>query len=67
MKTVGILNVSNIEAAGMSLDVLEHADATDTVSTDNEDLSAILVLNEALNFSGLKVQLYYDRVSIFNI
>ena len=67
METVGILDVGNVEAAGVSLDVLEHADATDTVSTDNEDLSAVLVLNEALNFSGLKVQLDYDCVSIFNI
>ena len=64
MLTVGILDVGNVEAAGVLLDVLEHADTTDVVSTDDQYLSSVLVLNEALNFTSLKVQLYCSSVSI---
>jgi hypothetical protein len=64
MLTVGILDVGNVEAAGVLLDVLEHADTTDVVSTDDQYLSSVLVLNEALNFTTLKVQLYCSSVSI---
>jgi hypothetical protein len=53
----GILNVSNVEGAGVSLDVLEDTNTADVVTTDDEDLSAVLVLDEALNFAGLKVKL----------
>jgi len=49
--------VSDIEGARVSLDVLENTVSTDVVTTDDEDLSALLVLDEALNFTGLKVQL----------
>jgi len=62
--TVGVLNVGDVEAAGVLLDVLEHTDTTDVVSTDDQYLSTVLVLNEALNFTSLKVQLYCSRVSI---
>jgi len=41
----------------MSLNVLEDTNTTDVVTTDDEDLSAVLVLDEALNFTGLKVKL----------
>ncbi len=61
---VGVLNVGNVEAAGVLLDVLEDTDSTDVVTTDDQNLSAVLVLNEALNFAGLEVKL---QVSIFNI
>ena len=54
---VGVLNVGNVEARGVLLDVLEHTDTTDVVTTDDQNLSAVLVLNEALNFASLKVEL----------
>jgi len=54
---LGVLDVSNVEGAGVSLDVLEDTNTTDVVTTDNEDLSAVLVLDEALNFAALKVNL----------
>jgi hypothetical protein len=54
---LGVLDVSNVEGAGVSLDVLEDTNTTDVVTADNEDLSAVLVLDEALNFAALKVNL----------
>ena len=57
MVTSGVLNVGNIEGAGVSLDVLEDTNTTDVVTTDDEHLSAVLVLDEALNFTALKVNL----------
>ena len=57
MVTSGVLNVGNIEGAGVSLDVLEDTDTTDVVTTDDEHLGAVLVLDEALNFTALKVNL----------
>ncbi len=57
MVACGVLNVSNVEGAGVLLDVLEDTNTTDVVTTDNEDLSAVLVLDEALDFTGLKVKL----------
>jgi hypothetical protein len=52
-----ILDVSNVEGAGVSFDVLEDTNTADVVTTDDEHLSAVLVLDEALNFAGLKVKL----------
>ena len=57
MVTVGVLDVSNVEGAGVALDVLEDTDSADVVTTDNEDLSTVLVLDEALNFTALEVKL----------
>ena len=57
MVTIGILDVSNVEGAGVTLDVLENTDSADVVTTDDEDLSAVLVLDEALNFTALEVKL----------
>lgn len=53
-----VLDVSNIEAGGVLLDVLEDTDSSDVVTSDQEHLSAVLELNKALNFASLKVQLY---------
>lgn len=53
-----VLDVSNIEAGGVLLDVLEHTDSSDVVASDQEHLHAVLELNKALNFASLKVQLY---------
>jgi hypothetical protein len=55
--TCGVLDVSNVEGAGVSLDMLEDTDTTDVVTTDNEDLSSVLILDEALDFTSLKVKL----------
>ncbi len=49
--------MSNVEGAGVALDVLEDTDSTDVVTTDNEDLGTVLISDEALNFTGLKVNL----------
>lgn len=49
--------MSNVEAAGVSLDVLENTDSTDVVTTDDEDQGALLVLNEGLDLTVLKVKL----------
>ncbi len=57
MVTCGVLNVSNVEGARVSLDMLEDTDTTDVVTTDNEDLSSVLILDEALDFTSLKVKL----------
>ena len=46
--------------------MLEHTDSTDVVTTDDKNLGAILVLDEALNFTVLKVKLLTNR-GIFNI
>lgn len=55
---VCVLDVGNIEAAGVLLDVLEHADTTDVVTTNDQHLGTVLVLDEALHLPGLKVKLY---------
>ena len=47
--------MGNVEGAGVSLDVLEDTDTTDVVTTDDEHLSAVLVLDEVLNLTALKV------------
>jgi hypothetical protein len=49
--------VSNFVRTGVVLDVLEDTNTTDVVTTDDEHLSAVLVLDEALNFTALKVNL----------
>ena len=59
--TVAVLDVSNIEGARVSLDVLEDTDSADVVTTDDQNLGTILVLDKALNFTGLEVQLLPNR------
>ena len=54
---IGVLDVGNIEAAGVLLDVLEDTDSADVVTADDEDLSTVLVLNESVDFTSLKVEL----------
>jgi len=60
--TVGVLDVCDVEAAGVVLDVLEDTDATDVVAADDEDECAVLELDEAFNLASLKVQLLVKRV-----
>lgn len=57
MVASSVLDVSNVEGAGVSLDVLEDTNTTDVVTTDDEDLRAVLVLDEAFDFTSLKVKL----------
>jgi hypothetical protein len=59
--TVGVLDVGNVEGARVSLDVLEDTDSADVVTTDDQNLGTILVLDKALNFTGLEVQLLPNR------
>jgi len=55
--SLGILDVGNVEAAGMLFNVLKNTNSTDVVNTDDQKLSSIFVLDEAFNFSSLKIQL----------
>lgn len=60
----GVLDVGDVEAAGVLLDVLEHADSADVVAADDDHLGAVLVLDNAFDFACLEVKLYDV---IFNI
>ena len=51
MVAIDVLDVSDVKAAGVLFDVLENTDTTDVVTSDDEDLSTVLILNEALNFT----------------
>lgn len=53
-----VLDVSDVEAGGVLLDVLEDTDSSDVVTSDQEHLSAVLELDEAFNFATLEIQLY---------
>ena len=53
----GVLDVGNLVGTGVVLDVLEDTNTTDVVTTDDEDLRAVLVLDEAFDFTSLKVKL----------
>ena len=44
--TSGVLDVGNIEGAGVLLNVLEDTDSADVVTTDDEDLGSVLELDE---------------------
>jgi hypothetical protein len=54
---VGILNVSNVVRTVVDLDVLEDTDATNIVSSSNEDTGSILELEASIDISGLEVKL----------
>ena len=56
--TVGVLDVSDVEATGVLLNVLQNTDSTDVVSTSHDNLRAVFKLNQAFDLSGLKVQLH---------
>ncbi len=55
--TVGVLDVSNVEAAGVALDVLENTDTTDVVTTDDDHEGTLLVLDDGLDLTALEVKL----------
>lgn len=52
-----VLYVSDIEATRVLFDVLEHTDSSDVVTPDDHNLSTVFVLDKAINFSSLKVEL----------
>ena len=53
--------MGNIEGAGVLLDVLEDTYSTNIVTSDDGDGSAVLELDESVNFSSLKVKLYEEK------
>jgi len=55
--TVRVLDVGNIEAAGVLLYVLEDTDSTDVVSTSDQDLGSVLELDYCICFSCFKIAL----------
>lgn len=55
--TCGVLHVSDVEGAGVLLNVLEDTDSADVVTTDDQNLGAVFVLNEGLSFSTLEIHL----------
>lgn len=59
--TSGVLYVGDVEAAGVLFNVLEDTYSTDVVTTNNQNLSSVFVLDESLNFSSLKIQLQLKR------
>lgn len=63
----GILDVGNLVGTGMVLDVLEDTNTTDIVSALYEDGGTVLELDDAVDLTSLKVQLYKEIVSLLNI
>ena len=53
----GVLDVGDLVGTGVVFDVLEDSNTADVVSADDEDGGAVLELDEAIDFSGLKVEL----------
>lgn len=52
-----VLDVSNVEGARVLLNVLEDAYSADVVTTDDENLGAVLKLDQAFDLAVVKVQL----------
>jgi hypothetical protein len=55
--TTGVLNVSDLVGTGMVLDVLEDTDATDIVSSSDEDTGTVLELEAGIDITGGEVEL----------
>jgi len=53
----GVSHVSNVEGAGMLLDVGEDADSADGVSLGDVDISSLLELQDGVDLSGVEVEL----------
>lgn len=54
---LGVLDVGDVEGARVLLDVLEDTDSADVVATDNDELGAILELDQAFNFTSSEIEL----------
>jgi len=61
----GVLDVGDVEATGVLLDVLEDTDSADVVSASDGDCGSVLEFNEAVDLSSLKIQL--DCVVLLDI
>ena len=55
--TSGVLDVSNIEASGVSLDVLELSHSANVVSCDRDNLGSIVGLDHSVDLTGLQIKL----------
>jgi hypothetical protein len=53
----GVSNVSDVEGAGVLLDVGEDSDSSDGVSLGDVDVGALLELEDGVDVSGLEVEL----------
>lgn len=62
---LNVLDVNDLVGTGVVFDVHEHTDTTNIVSALNKDLGSVLKLDNAVNFTSLKVKLRTtnDRVS----
>ena len=60
-----VVHVRDIEGAGVSLDVGKDADPSDRVSLGDVDISALLELQNGVDFSSKQVQL--DRVALLYV
>ena len=56
-----VLDVGDVEATGMLLNVLENTDSADVVTSSDQNLGSIFELDQALDLSSLKVQLQFKR------
>ena len=57
MVAIDILDVSDIEAAGVLLNVLEDTDTTDVVSAGYKDECTVVKLNDSIDLTSLKIKL----------
>jgi hypothetical protein len=53
----GVLDVGNVEGAGVLLDVLQDATSANIVTTNGQNGSTIFELDKSINFTGFKVEL----------
>ena len=57
MLSSGVLNVGDVEGAGVLLDVLQDAASANIVTTNGQNGGTVFELNESINFTSLKVEL----------
>jgi hypothetical protein len=55
--------VGNIETSWMFLNVLENTNSTDVISSNGQDTSTILELDQTVNFSCFKIVLYILNIN----
>ena len=52
-----VSNGGDFVGTGVVVDVLEHTDSTDIVSSVNDHVGAVLEFDDSIDFSGFKVEL----------
>lgn len=50
---VGVLDVGDVKVAGVLLDVLQHSNSSNIVSSGGDDQGSVFKLNKAFNFRSL--------------